>query len=116
MAAVPTAVALIRHKGTRPPTIAAIPRRLARTRRRLVLIPRRAALTRLLAVATVAAEALLMPALVGAPHAVAVEDLPIAVAAVDLLMAVGAVLTAIVKISAIQKGPPLFNQAGLLLF
>jgi hypothetical protein len=44
-----------------------------------------------------------------------VAEAPRTVAVVDLLMAVEAVLTAIAKISAIQKGPPLFHEAGLSL-
>jgi hypothetical protein len=91
------AVAHIRHKGTRP--IATIPRRLARTLRPLAPIRLRAAAT--------AAVALLMP--------VVAEALRTVVVVVELPMAVVAVLTAIAKISAFRKGPPLFNEAGLLL-
>lgn len=115
---IPAAVALTRRKGTRRPTIATIPRRLARTRGLLGPTPRRAVPIRLLAAAT-AAEALLMPAVAVALHMPVVAEAPRTAAVVELPMVVVAVRTAIAKISKVltfRKGPPLFNQAGLLLF
>jgi hypothetical protein len=112
----PAAVALTRRKGTPHPTIATIQRHRARTRRPLVPIPRQAGPTRLRAAAT-AAVALLMLVVAEAPRTVVVV-VPRTVEAVERPMAVAADLTAIVKISAItafRKGPPLFNEAGLLL-
>jgi hypothetical protein len=94
------AVALTRHKGTRPRTIAVIPRQLARTRRPPVLIPHPAVPTLLLAAATAAA----------VPLTLAVAEAPPTAAVVERLMAVAAVLTAIVKInkiSAFRKWPAL---------
>jgi len=86
-------VALTRRKGTRPPTIAIIPRRLARTLRPLVPIPRQAEPIRLRAAAT-AAVALLMLAVAEAPRTVAVVEAPTAVVAV---------LTAIAKTNKISE-------------
>jgi hypothetical protein len=53
-----------------------------------------------------AAAALLIPAAGEVHLTVAVGELPTAEAAA---------LTAIVRINAVHKGPPLFNEAGLLL-
>jgi hypothetical protein len=112
------AVALTRLKGTRPRTIAVIPRQLARTRRPPVLIPHPAAPTLLLAAATAAAVPLTL-AVAEVPLTLAVAEAPPTAAVVERLMAVAAVLTAIVKINkitAFRKWPALSNEAGHLLF
>ncbi len=104
------AVALIRPKGTRPPTRGAMrPKVLAgETQRLRVPILRRAAPILPRAAVTAAAVHLML---------VAGEVHPTVVEAAEVPMAVAVVLTAIVKIGRIsifQKGPSLLNAAGLL--